>query len=92
MRLFRRRASNAENTDTLSVVQMNDPASYVLRDEEGVANPEKYTYTEEDVTRILDAWNRPGPVTWYHEDAKRRLRREWPTLANALDRIRKGPR
>lgn len=41
--------------------------------------------TEPALQKILDAWNNPGRVPWFHDQAKRSLRKQWPTLANALD-------
>ncbi|WGH21412.1 hypothetical protein SEA_EMOTION_63 [Arthrobacter phage Emotion] len=35
--------------------------------------------------RVLSAWAVPGPVPRYHRRAQERLRKEWPTLAHALD-------
>lgn len=41
---------------------------------------------ERNLGVIQDAWNVPGPAPAVHRAAQERLRREWPTLANALDK------
>ena len=38
---------------------------------------------------IQDAWVDAGPVPEYHEHMQNKLRRDWPTLANALDEATK---
>lgn len=37
------------------------------------------------VLAVIAAWTNPGPNPWYHDQAKAKLRSEWPTLARALD-------
>ena len=37
--------------------------------------------------RILNAWTEPGPRPAIHLEAQRKLRKEWPALANALDAL-----
>lgn len=44
---------------------------------------------EEIIKEIDNAWNNPGPVPSYHYAMQNKLRREWPTLANALDKLSK---
>lgn len=39
------------------------------------------------VERVLKAWTDPGPVPAYHRVAQDALRRDWPTLAAALDAL-----
>lgn len=39
------------------------------------------------VERVIDAWVIKGPVPAYHDKIKNKLRREWPTLAKALDEL-----
>ena len=34
---------------------------------------------------ILQAWDNPGPQAGYHREWQGRLRREWPTLARAIE-------
>ena len=41
----------------------------------------------ESVRAVLNAWTDPGPVPRFHEEWQDRLRRHWPTLADALDRM-----
>lgn len=36
---------------------------------------------------VMNAWTDPGPVPRFHEEWQDRLRRHWPTLADALDRF-----
>lgn len=38
---------------------------------------------------IQSAWLDAGPVPEYHEHMKYKLRRDWPTLADALDEATK---
>lgn len=35
---------------------------------------------------VQDAWTDAGPVPDYHEHMQYKLRRDWPTLADALDK------
>lgn len=44
------------------------------------------------VEAIRRAWRNPGPRPDFHRDMQAKLRREWPTLANALDALPKGDR
>lgn len=37
--------------------------------------------------RVLAAWAEPGPYPRYHRRAQERLRKEWPTLAIALEQL-----
>jgi hypothetical protein len=39
------------------------------------------------VQRVIDAWKIPGPVPAMHAEAQRRLRREWPALAQAIEAL-----
>lgn len=46
----------------------------------------------EDLKRIKleevsSAWNDPGPAPGYHRKMQAKLRKEWPVLAAALDRL-----
>lgn len=41
----------------------------------------------QEVQDVIRAWNVPGPVPEYHYAAQRRLRIEWPALAQALDML-----
>jgi hypothetical protein len=41
----------------------------------------------EAAREIVEAWTRPGPVPWRHAMMKRRLRRDWPALAAAVDQL-----
>lgn len=34
---------------------------------------------------IVEAWTNQGPVPSYHRSVKRRLRRDWPVLATAIE-------
>jgi hypothetical protein len=47
--------------------------------------------SEPEVRRVIAAWTSPGPVPEYHAQWVERLRREWPTLANALDALAASP-
>lgn len=38
---------------------------------------------------ITGAWTNAGPMPDYHEHMKNKLRRDWPTLADALDEATK---
>ncbi len=40
-----------------------------------------------DLDKVNRAWNDPGRMPGVHREAQHRLRRDWPTLANALDRL-----
>jgi hypothetical protein len=44
---------------------------------------------EARLSAIHSAWNDAGPVPDYHEHMKNKLRRDWPTLAGALDEATK---
>ena len=58
--------------------------SHPVRDvEEWCSGPEPVG----NVQKVFDAWEVPGPSPGYHEHMKGKLRREWPTLAAALDDI-----
>lgn len=35
---------------------------------------------------IIGAWVDEGPAPGYHREMQEKIRREWPTLADALDR------
>jgi hypothetical protein len=39
------------------------------------------------VKRVSDAWRVEGPNPGYHKHHQAKLRREWPTLATALDAL-----
>lgn len=42
--------------------------------------------------RVWRAWNKPGPQPRIHERAKRRLRKSWPALHDALELLdQSGP-
>ena len=41
---------------------------------------------EARLAAIQGAWMDAGPVPDYHEHMKNKLRRDWPTLAEALDK------
>lgn len=43
--------------------------------------------THEEIQAVIDAWTVPGPQPEYHYAAQRRLRIEWPALAQALDKM-----
>lgn len=43
------------------------------------------------LTRVREAWRTPGPVPAAHRKAQARLRRDWPTLAHALDALPEPP-
>ena len=45
------------------------------------------TPDEADVQAVVAAWTNPGINPPYHRRAQAKLRREWPTLARALDRL-----
>jgi hypothetical protein len=36
---------------------------------------------------VVEAWSRPGPAPWRHALAKKRLRRDWPALATAVEQL-----
>lgn len=40
----------------------------------------------EYIEAVDNAWNDAGPVPEFHEAQKAKLRRSWPTLADALDK------
>jgi len=40
-----------------------------------------------EVAAVIKAWTDEGPYPLYHREHQRELRREWPTLAKALDRL-----
>jgi len=44
---------------------------------------------EARLAAIQSAWLDAGPVPDYHEHMKNKLRRDWPTLAGALDEATK---
>lgn len=44
---------------------------------------------EAEVRAVIEAWTNEGPYPAYHREHQRELRREWPTLAKALDRLTK---
>lgn len=46
-------------------------------------------WSADQLEAILDAWNDAGPMPDYHEHMKFKLRRDWPTLADALDEASK---
>ena len=57
-------------------------------DDLGVGRPTFTTAAEEafaDLRDILTAWTDAGPVAEFHQYMKAKLRREWPTLARAID-------
>lgn len=39
------------------------------------------------VERVVQAWTDCGPVPAYHFAQQLRLRREWPTLASAIEEL-----
>ena len=39
------------------------------------------------VNKVLRAWRVAGPNPEFHEAAKKRLKREWPSLYAALDEL-----
>lgn len=39
------------------------------------------------IRSVVEAWQQPGAMPARHAAAQERLRREWPTLAIALDRL-----
>ena len=41
----------------------------------------------EVVQQIVDAWNNPGVNPRYHADMKAKLKKEWPTLAYAVEAL-----
>lgn len=41
----------------------------------------------ETVVNVWRAWNVPGTHPDYHRRAQQKLRKDWPTLANALDQL-----
>lgn len=41
----------------------------------------------ENIKAVKDAWTNPGPVPFYHNKWKHLLRSDWPTLADALDKL-----
>lgn len=41
------------------------------------------------MNKVLAAWTVEGPCPEFHREAQDRLRRDWPTLANALDEAAK---
>lgn len=41
------------------------------------------------IVDVANAWTDPGPIPAAHEKAKEDLRRDWPVLADALDRLTK---
>ena len=40
---------------------------------------------KKEVAAVVSAWTNAGPVPAFHLKHQTRLRREWPTLANAID-------
>lgn len=44
---------------------------------------------EKSMNDVLRAWTVPGRSLSYHQKMQRKLRREWPVLAQALDRLAK---
>lgn len=44
---------------------------------------------EARLAAIHSAWTDAGPMPDYHEHMKTKLRREWPTLGDALDQATK---
>ncbi len=36
---------------------------------------------------VVQAWTRPGPAPWRHALMKRKLRRDWPALALAVEQL-----
>lgn len=44
-------------------------------------------WTDVQAIDVIEAWTNPGPKPKIHEDAKRRLRKDWPRLADTLDRL-----
>lgn len=43
--------------------------------------------SNDPVQDVKDAWTEAGPVPLYHEAKQDQLRREWPTLAESLERL-----
>lgn len=43
--------------------------------------------TDYAIRSVVEAWTSPTPSAVRHATAQERLRREWPTLALALDRL-----
>ena len=39
------------------------------------------------IQRVIDAWEIEGPAPFVHNYAKGKLRREWPTLAEAMEML-----
>lgn len=49
--------------------------------------PEKAAARAAAADDVLAAWANPGINPPYHRRAQAKLRKEWPTLARALDRL-----
>lgn len=43
--------------------------------------------TEADLIKVRSAWNDPGRAPGYHRKMQNKLRKEWPVLAAALDKL-----
>ena len=43
--------------------------------------------SDSEVYAVILAWLKPGPRPDIHAEAKRRLHKEWPTLAEAVQRL-----
>lgn len=41
---------------------------------------------------ILDVWENPGPVPWYHDREKAHLKRAWPRLYTVIERAAEARR
>ncbi|GEB46920.1 hypothetical protein MTE01_28650 [Microbacterium testaceum] len=67
----------------VTVVTSSDRASLIVG---GEVTVEAHAGRSRDLDAIVAAWQDAGPVPSAHARAKYRLRRSWPTLANALDR------
>lgn len=47
-------------------------------------------HANEALAPIRQAWDRPGPVPWWHRMMQQRVRRWMPILGNALDEAQGG--
>jgi len=52
-----------------------------------IPNPEPIDPLTGALIKIFKAWTDPGRVPDYHRGMQRKLRKEWPVLAQALDNL-----